>query len=201
MDRLIKITLNRGLKVINVIFPKLQNFSISPTERRYKRNADRIRNILSLMIDERRKMMKNYSADQADLLSILIQNEFFESNDNLIVDELVTFFFAGMKTIQATTTNLIFHMEANPELKLKLLSEILPPVEKATNNIVEDLHYDTVMDFEMLQRCFQETLRIEPPITVSTTQRMTKEVTINNITFKKDTEFAISMHSLHHDPT
>ena len=53
----------------------------------------------------------------------------------------------------------------------------------------------------MLQRCFQETLRIEPPITVSTTQRMTKEVTINNITFKKDTEFAIGMYSLHHDPT
>ena len=66
------------------------------------------------MIEERRKTMSNSQTDQADLLSILIQNEFFESNDNLIVDELVTFFFAGMKTIQATTTNLIFHMEANP---------------------------------------------------------------------------------------
>ena len=114
MDRLIKITLNRGLKVMNVIFPWLQNFSIFPGELRYKRNADRIRNILSLMIEERRKTMSNSQTDQADLLSILIQNEFFESNDNLIVDELVTFFFAGMKTIQATTTNLIFHMEANP---------------------------------------------------------------------------------------
>jgi hypothetical protein len=38
-------------------------------------------------------------------------------------------------------------MTKHPEMKEKLLSEILPPVEEVKDNIVEGLSYDTVMDF------------------------------------------------------
>ena len=55
----------------------------------------------------------------------------------------------------------------HPEIKTKLLEEILPPVEKVKNNIVDGLEYDTVMDFEYLHQCFNESLRIEPPALVS----------------------------------
>ena len=49
----------------------------------------------------------------------------------MVIDELITFFLAGMKTIQASTTNLIIYMELNPSIKADLLAEILPAVSEA----------------------------------------------------------------------
>ncbi len=58
-------------------------------------------------------------------------------------------------------------MAKHPEYKAKLLKEILPPVQKVADNIIEGLEYDTVMDFEYLHQCFYEVLRIEPPAALS----------------------------------
>jgi cytochrome P450 len=79
-----------------------------------------------------------------------LSTDFFQGNDDLIIDEIITFFLAGMKTIQVTTTNMMYYLTKHPEHKAKLLTEILPPVEAAKNNIVEDFNYDTVMEFEYL---------------------------------------------------
>ena len=61
------------------------------------------------MITERRSG-KSQSYSQDDLLSILINTDFFQGNDELIIDEVITFFLAGMKTIQISTTNLIYYL-------------------------------------------------------------------------------------------
>jgi cytochrome P450 len=53
----------------------------------------------------------------------------------MIIDELLTFFVAGMKTIQTTTTNFICYLEMYPEIKARLLTEIIPPVQKVKANI------------------------------------------------------------------
>ena len=42
-------------------------------------------------------------------------------------------------------------MTKNAEIKKKLLAEVLPPVEAAKDNIMDNLDYDTVMEFEYLQ--------------------------------------------------
>ena len=47
------------------------------------------------------------------------------------------------------------------------MDEILPPVEKVKDNILEGLDYDTVMEFEYLHNCYSESLRIEPPFSFS----------------------------------
>ena len=51
------------------------------------------------MLTDRRQNKAEQDSSQSDLLSILMQSEFFEGNDDLILDELITFFLAGMKTI------------------------------------------------------------------------------------------------------
>lgn len=56
------------------------------------------------------------------------------------------------------------------------------------------------MEFDFLQKCFFETMRIEPPVPVSGAQCMSQNVVINKVNFKKDSLFFISIHSLHHDP-
>jgi cytochrome P450 len=120
------------------------------------------------MIDSRRSGAKKSYDKSSDLLSILLASDIFHNEDELIKDEIVTFFLAGMKTIQVSTTNLIYYLQKHPEYKAKLLKEILPPVEKVKDNILEGLEYDTVMDFEYLRQCYSESLRIEPPAAIST---------------------------------
>ena len=68
----------------------------------------------------------------------------------MIIDELLTFFVAGMKTIQTTTTNLLCYLEMQPEIKARLMREILPPVENVKKNIQEGLDYEKVMEFDYL---------------------------------------------------
>jgi cytochrome P450 len=118
-----------------------------------------------------------------------------------MIDEIITFFIAGMKTIQISSTNLIYYMTKNPEMRAKLLKEILPPVEKAKQNIVEELTYDTVMDFTYLFQCYSESLRIEPPVTNSVLQTFDKDTFLRlgdrQILVKKDTLCNISFEAIH----
>lgn len=58
-------------------------------------------------------------------MNILLETEFYQKNDDeLLIDEIITFFLAGMKTSQTTTTNLIYQLIKNPDIKNKLLQEI-----------------------------------------------------------------------------
>jgi cytochrome P450 len=72
------------------------------------------------------------------------------------------------------------------------------------DNIVEGLEYDTVMDFEYLHQCYYESLRIEPPISVSLHQTMSEDtyLTVNGeqVLFKKDQIYLILINEIHHDP-
>ena len=40
----------------------------------------------------------------------MLETDFYKNEDDLIIDEIITFFFAGMKTIQVSTTNLIYYL-------------------------------------------------------------------------------------------
>lgn len=149
MAKMIADTITRMFAAHNILFPLFCWLIYLPSDWRYNRNIQRFRDLLQEMINERRSgKSKSYEGD--DLLSILTSTDFFQGNDNLIIDEIVTFFLAGMKTMQISTTNLIYYLTKHPQYKEKLLKEILPPVELVKNNIVEELEYDTVMEFDYL---------------------------------------------------
>ena len=131
------------------------------------------------MIDQRRSGAEKSYDSTADLMSILLSSDTFEGNDNLIIDEIVLFFSAGMKTIAVTTTNLFNFIHKQPEIKVKLLEEILPPVEAVKDNILEGLEYETVMEFEFLHQCFYETLRICPPSPLSNYTTMSHDTNVS----------------------
>jgi len=42
----------------------------------------------------------------------------------LVIDDILTFFFAGSKTIQITTSNLLMQLALYPDKKKKLLEEL-----------------------------------------------------------------------------
>jgi len=55
-------------------------------------------------------------------------------------------------------------MTKHPEYKRKLLAEILPPIAAVKDDIVERLEFDTVMGFDYFKACYNESMRIEPPL-------------------------------------
>jgi cytochrome P450 len=111
---------------------------------------------------------------------LLLTNEFYRDSEDLIIEEIITFFLAGFKTIQVTTANLICYLDQNKDVKKRLLDEILPVVEAAKDNIVEKLDYESVFDLEYLPMCFYETLRMNPPFQTSSATCFTQDVTFKN---------------------
>lgn len=166
MVRLLAKVLQRPQSLIAFLLPEAMPYFITPFDKRFKSNVDRLRQLYQEIIDDRRKKP---SLDQ-DLLSIMLEADLFQGNDELMKDEMFGIFLAGMKTIQTATTNLIYYVERDPEIKKKLLEEILPPVQEAADNILENLTYDRVMEFNYLQKVFNESLRIEAPLAMANYQ-------------------------------
>jgi len=81
----------------------------------------RLRKAIRQMIDERKQgKLQTYEGQEDNLISILIREEMFRDNSQMIEDEIIAFFFAGALTIQASTTNLILYSITYPEVKRKL---------------------------------------------------------------------------------
>lgn len=108
-----------------------------------------------------------------------------------------------MKTIQTTTANMIYYLAKDANMKKRLMDEILPAVAEASDNIVDGLSYDTVIEFDYLQQCFNESMRIEPAVRSSFNQTFTEDTIIGKnrkYLFKKGTNFQIMFEVIHHDP-
>jgi len=95
-------------------------------------------------------------------------------------------------------------MNKHPEYKQRLMKEISPPVAAVKDNIVEQLTYDKVMEFDYLMMCYSESLRIEPPIASSTYLSQDQDSLINvgngeTVLLRKDKPYAINMRAIHYD--
>ena len=99
---------------------------------------------------------------------------------------------------------MIMYLTLNPDLKKRLLDEVTPALEKAKEDFVRLLDYDTVMDFEFLHCVFYETLRIEPPVPTSTSQTFSHDVTLQGkgrtLQVPKGTMIFLGIWAMHLDP-
>jgi cytochrome P450 len=64
------------------------------------------------MIAEKREAIKKdpKEGEKGDLLSIMLKDPLFEENDEQIINESLTFFFAGTISQSATTTNALCYI-------------------------------------------------------------------------------------------
>lgn len=100
-----------------VIFPFLADVYITPSERAILRNCERLRAFILEIVQARREQVKLKKDDSGDLLSIILENENFHHNDVMIVDECLTFFFAGSQTSTVAAQNLMLMLIKHPEIK------------------------------------------------------------------------------------
>ena len=65
-------------------------------ERENKRNIEMVREYLKTIVEKRKVEQKSPDfVDRGDLLSILVNDDLFKNDSNIIIDECLTFFFAG----------------------------------------------------------------------------------------------------------
>lgn len=71
-------------------------YHIFPKERENKKNIEVLREFLDKIVEKRKVDMARESyEDKGDLLSILLSDDLFKNDKNAIIDECLTFFFAG----------------------------------------------------------------------------------------------------------
>lgn len=99
----------------------MAKFYLTPFERDVKRNCLAVRQLVLEVITRRKA---DNSTQHDDLLDLLLKDETFSFNDEIIIDELLTIFFAGSQTSANATQNLIFHLCKKPEYKAKIIEEV-----------------------------------------------------------------------------
>ena len=77
-------------------------------------NCGNLRTLFHDLVRERRKANKERPEENKDdLISILLSDELFCNDDEMIVDECLTFFFAGTQTSSMATSNLVLNLLKN----------------------------------------------------------------------------------------
>ena len=102
----------RELNPIYFLDGRLKWYSLNAFDRRMVRNTGSLRKVLKKIIADRRDgKSKAYREGAADLLSILLGNDLYKDDDDMIIDEIMMLFLAGSKTVQLTTANMFCYLE------------------------------------------------------------------------------------------
>lgn len=80
---------------------------------------------MNTVIQKRREELKDPNNDiKEDFLTILLTNEFFKENDELIRDECMTFVLASTQTTTLLISNALYYLTVNTEVRQKLRDEV-----------------------------------------------------------------------------
>ena len=123
-------------------------------EREIEANCREIRKLVEEIIRNRRDAcLKDPSMKlRGDFLQILLDDETTSGDEQLIVDECLTFFFAGSQTSNLSSTNLIYMLVKHPEYRKNILKElekvVVQPYLQANLSKVDSFDILDLMDFE-----------------------------------------------------
>ena len=203
-------------------FPFLANVFLTPHERDVKANALTLRTLIQGIVDRRRAAIaKDESLKKAgDFLTILLIEPFFANDNERIIDECLTFFFAGSQTSAITTQNLVVALIKHPEYQDKLLQEfeeeLIKPhfKEEGEKNqteltkgqtreqvdILDMIDFETGSNLKLYINCFNESLRMMPPVYFSSSVTMSENVQCGPLAIRKGDSISISMYHLCNNP-
>eukprot|EP00347_Sterkiella_histriomuscorum_P011732 403371320 len=195
--------IEREFQLHLLVFPELYPYYISREDKELAFNSLQVRNYISNLIQIKKDIYqktKTYQGD--DLLTILLQDEIFQGHDEMILDECVTFFIAGSQTTAVTTSNLICYLTQNKEFYDKMIDELksnLVSFGQSNEQLAKDIDLESVDNLHFLKQCFYETLRIEPPVPLSSSICLTEDQNICDVVVKEGEMMIVNIYQLHHN--
>ena len=152
-----------------------------------------IRQIVTHVIEKRRKSKEHYD----DLMAMLMEAKDEETgemmSDTQIRDEVVTIFLTGHETTSVALTWLFHCLDENPDVESKLLAEAKTTLNGRTPGL------DDLRNLEYTRMVIDETLRLYPPVW-GVGRHSLEDDMIDGYFVPKDTNCLISIYSLHRDP-
>jgi cytochrome P450 len=122
-----------------------------------------------------------------------------------MVDEIITFFLAGSFTLRSVNSNMIMYLCKYPDVKKKLMTEIINTHLKDLVNEPKPVDTEKVYTFQSVENlkyfvnCFYESLRMEPPTVVSGGIYTEDQTFPNGLRVKKGDFFVINMQAMQND--
>lgn len=111
-------------------------------------------------------------------------------------------FLAGDETCNITTANFLYYMAIYGDCKAKIMEEILPTLEKASSDLVNNLTPDVVDEFVYTKQCVYETMRHCPSAPSTMPNHFSQNMKIGGVDFyAHKTTFIINIHAVLNDPT
>lgn len=203
-----------------VFFPFLAKYYMFSQEREYMRNSLMIRGVIEGIVERRRAAIKKDPklAEADDFLTILLCDDVFKEDNTRIIDETLTFFFAGSQTSAVTLQNLVVALLKNPEYLSKItdelddaivqphLQELIKSGKAKTGDQFGDLDlidlitFENNSDLQFYGNCFNESLRMQPPVYYSSFVCMSETVKCGPLTIRKGDPISVGMYSLCNNP-
>ncbi|MFD3427333.1 cytochrome P450 [Nocardia fluminea] len=174
------------------VLPPLLNRIPTPTNLRFARSRQRIRALAAQMIDRRRSSR----ARPGDLLSALIgaHDNFSPSavrlSDEELVDQIFTFFLAGVETTASTLTWALYALSCDRNAAGKVEAEVDRVLAGPTATL------DDLAQLPAITRVLTETLRLYPPGWLLT-REASATTELASVSIPIGTTVAISPHILH----
>ena len=120
----------------------------------------------------------------------------------MIIDETLTFFAAGSTTTAAVVANLIQYLGMLPKDEQKLREEMKDKFKnwgKSNEELGQEINLESGEELNFLKMCFNESLRLEPPVPFSSTVTITEDQQLGDIKVKAGERIVVNIHQMHHN--
>eukprot|EP01125_Pyxidicula_operculata_P013786 TRINITY_DN4572_c0_g1_i1.p1 TRINITY_DN4572_c0_g1~~TRINITY_DN4572_c0_g1_i1.p1 ORF type:complete len:484 (-),score=84.08 TRINITY_DN4572_c0_g1_i1:147-1598(-) len=154
-----------------------------------KRN---LHNKISKVVDECRRKKCSEDTSLINYLSLANSNGKYLPH-SLILDECLTFLFAGIDTSASTLSWIMYLLSLNPRVQEKIQEE----VDSVIGDRIPSL--DDEPNLVYCSNVLKETLRVYPVVPLIDRSNDEK-IVVDDYIIPKDSSLTISIYSLHHDP-
>ncbi|CDW76171.1 cytochrome family subfamily polypeptide 55 precursor [Stylonychia lemnae] len=188
MNRISAGSILRSNNVFRINFEFLDHYFVGKDEKELEQNQITMRRFIFEMIKMRREKNKALKPEEIhhDFLNLLLQDDLFKDNDNLIIDECCTFMLAATQTSTTAVSNLLFYLTKYDSIRANLRNEIKDIFGKnqmisqiSKEDWLQKLNLDEIQNqWNYLFLVVQENLRIEPPIRKCTPQIVKEDIEI-----------------------
>ncbi|KAI1439447.1 cytochrome P450 [Annulohypoxylon stygium] len=157
------------------IFSEIQRRSNRPAwytwmhweaNRQFDENSEFLRNFCADILARRRHLESSEVIDRKDVFTAMLHRRDPVTGrlleDSVIIDNMITFLFAGHDTTAGLLSFLVYHLIRNPDAYAKVQEEVDRVLQGGAMTV------DHLNALPYIRACLLETLRLEPPAQVFT---------------------------------